>query len=80
MRIGVQAFIFLLIIRKKKLVKAIIRILSGIVYILRNAIFCNTQNWQDLYITFMKKPSSSILTYSLSKLGLFERSPLLPIF
>lgn len=69
-RIGVQAFDFWLFIRKKKLPTAIMRVLSGIVYTLRDAILRRTRNRQGLYTTFVKKPSSSILTYCLPKLGL----------
>ena len=62
-RIGVQAFVFLLSVCKKKLASARIRVLLGIVHTLRDAMFCRTRNWRDLSTTFVKKTSSLILAY-----------------
>ncbi len=69
-----QAFVFLLSIRKKKLAKTIIRVFSRIVHTLDDTILRIMRNQQSLCTTFVKKLSSLILTYCRSKLGLFRRS------
>ena len=79
-RIRVQVFVFLLFVCKKKLVIAIIRVLLGIVHILRDVILCKICNWRGLCTTFVKKSSFLILTYCLLKLGLLWKFPSLPLF
>ncbi len=65
-----QAFVFLLSVHKKKLALAKIRVLSGIVHTLRDAMLCRMRNRRDLSTTFVKKTSSLILAYYLPKPGL----------
>lgn len=79
-KIGVQAFVFLFFVHKKKLATSIIRVLLGIVHTLHDVILCKTRNRQGLYSTFVKKPLSLILTYYLPKLGLLQKSSSLPSF
>lgn len=72
-RIGVQAFVFLLSVRKKKLATARIGVLSGIVHTSRDAMLRRTRNQRGLSTTFVKNPSSSILAYCPPKPGLLWR-------